>query len=337
MRSLAVVIVSHRSAADLGSILDAVGAQTRAGDEVVVVDAGSDDGSLDLARGHRVPTAVVDAGGNVGYGGAANLGAARTAAGTLLFLNADVVPGHGFLDAMRGPPPWAGAWMGLLERRDGTVDTRGGVVHLLGFAWSAGYREPAAGLGDDPVETAVLSGACFAVPRATFDEVGGFWEPLFMYHEDVDLSLRLRRRGVRLALVPAARATHEHDLDRGDWKWWLLERNRMLVLARCWPAPLLVTLLPALVAAQVLVLAVALRGGWLRPAASGFAAGLRGLPSALRSRPTAPRGARTGIVRFVRGMALRVDRRALRAGLGEPAAPARSLPPVRVGAPRPGP
>ena len=108
-----------------------------------------------------------------------------------------------------------------------------------------------------------MSGACFAIPRLTWIEAGGFPERFFLYHEDVDLSLRLRLAGGRLGVEPAARVDHDYEFDKGAAKWRYLERNRWATLIRTYPGPLLFLLMPALLATELALVAVAARGGWL--------------------------------------------------------------------------
>ena len=56
-----------------------------------------------------------------------------------------------------------------------------------------------------------------------------------MYHEDVDLSLRLRLAGGRLGIEPAAVVDHDYEFAKGAAKWRLLERNRWATIVRCYP------------------------------------------------------------------------------------------------------
>ena len=53
-----------------------------------------------------------------------------------------------------------------------------------------------------------MSGACFAVRRSAFEQVGGFDEAYFMYAEDVDLCWRLGRQGWRIGYVTRAEVVH---------------------------------------------------------------------------------------------------------------------------------
>lgn len=58
-------------------------------------------------------------------------------------------------------------------------------------------------------ETPWVSGACLAIPRCAYDEIGGFDEAFFMYCEDVDLSWRARANGFVLRVCPRAMFLHE--------------------------------------------------------------------------------------------------------------------------------
>ena len=75
-------------------------------------------------------------------------------------------------------------------------------------------------------------------------EVGGFPEEFFLYHEDVDLSLRVRLAGGRLGVAAGARVDHDYEFEKGPEKWRCLERNRWATLIRTYPAALLFVLMP---------------------------------------------------------------------------------------------
>ena len=75
-----------------------------------------------------------------------------------------------------------------------------------------------------------VSGACFLVRRAAFEQVGGFDEAYFMYAEDVDLCWRLGRAGWRVAYVPAAEVTHLQGVstDRHPYRM-IVEHHRSVL------------------------------------------------------------------------------------------------------------
>jgi N-acetylglucosaminyl-diphospho-decaprenol L-rhamnosyltransferase len=145
-----------------------------------------------------------------------------------------------------------------------------------------------------------LSGACLCVRRAGFEALGGFAERFFLYHEDLDLSLRLRLMGGRLGLVPDARVRHDYEFEKGAYKWRLMERNRWWTLARCWPTPVLIVALPLVIVSELALLLAAVAGGWAPQKLAAIGQGLAGLPRAFRERGQIQRHARISAGDFAR-------------------------------------
>jgi N-acetylglucosaminyl-diphospho-decaprenol L-rhamnosyltransferase len=238
-------------------------------DELIVVDNASDDGTV-AAIGELAPRAHVIAGDrNLGFGAGCNRGASEASGDLIVFLNPDAVPRPGFSEAIRRPATdergWA-AWMGLVTADGGRiVNTEGGVVHFTGIAWAGGAGRPLASESASAGrEVAFVSGACLAIPRETFAAAGGFPDEFFLYHEDVDLSLRLRLAGRSLGIEPTAVVDHDYEFAKGPSKWRYMERNRYATLIRTYPGLLLVLLAPALLATELALVLVAATGGWGR-------------------------------------------------------------------------
>jgi GT2 family glycosyltransferase len=242
---------------------------------VIVVDNGSTDGSAEIAREYG---RVIENSENSGFPAACNHGAAAAGGELLVFLNPDAVPEPGWGEAIRRPlgGPWT-AWQGLVVA-DGKVNSSATDVHFTGVAWASSAEAAA------PREVAALSGACLAVRTAEFRALGGFAEGFFLYHEDVDLSLRLRLAGGRLGIEPAARVEHAYEFAKGGYKWRLLERNRWATLVRCWPGPVLAAVFPALLATELAIWAAALAGGWAPEKWRATREVLRALPQWRRER-----------------------------------------------------
>ncbi len=285
--TLSVLIVAWNSRDELARTLPALLPELGEGDELIVVDNDSADGTaaavLELAPAAR----VVSTGANLGFAGGCNAGAAAASGDLLVVLNPDAAPLPGWGEAIRRPwregRGWA-AWQALVADAGGTeINSAGNPMHFTGIVWAGGHglpiaEAPAAG------EVPVLSGACLAIPLRTWREVGGLPERFFLYHEDVDLSLRLRLRGGTLGIEPAAVVDHDYEFGAREHKWRWLERNRLAFLVRAYPAPLLLLLAPVLLATELALLAVSGAAGWGPQKLAANREFLRWLPRLLRER-----------------------------------------------------
>lgn len=289
-------------------MLDALLPQKLLGDEVIVVDNASSDGSARHARERDdVVDRVIETGANLGFAEAANIGAAEVRADIVLLLNPDVVPAAGFADAIRdAPADWA-AWTGLVLLPDGRINAGPNEAHYLGFGWSGRYGAPADSVGDDPSPVSFLSGACLAVRREDWHEVDGLAPGFFMYHEDLDLSHRLRLAGKRFGLLPGARVVHDYEFHKGGMKWRLLERNRWAMVIRTYPAALLAVVIPALLFVEIFMLAVAARGGWLTQKLRADLDVLTGFPRLRREREQVQASRVVSAREFSRGLVVDLD------------------------------
>lgn len=263
-----MVTVAFNSARDLARTLPALAGELVEGDEVIIVDNGSDD---DLAGtvSQTLPEArVIRMNGNVGYAAAVNEGAAAAGGELLVVLNPDAMPEPGFGSAICRPlsdgSGWA-AWMALVvchEEGRRLINSAGNPLHFTGFSWAGGHGQPAESAGKSrPVPT--MSGACVAIPRVAWTEVGGFPGDFFLYQEDTDLSVRLRLAGEQIGLLTAAVVDHDYDFGQRSQKYFWLERNRWAMIIRNYPTPLLVLVAPALLVTEVALFGVAARAGWL--------------------------------------------------------------------------
>ena len=262
---LSVVIVTWNSVGELGRTLPPLVEQLREGDELIVADNDSSDGTPGLVADLAPAARVIPMGANRGFGAAANEGAKAAGGDLLLLLNPDATPQPGFRDAIARP--WAeerewGAWMGLVTQNGGReVNTAGNPVHFTGFAWAGDHGGDPSSVSAGEVPT--VSGACLAIPLETFRRLEGFPARYFLYHEDVDLSLRLRLEGETLGIEPAAVVDHEYEFEGAQKMRWL-EVNRSSVIVRTYPLSVFLLALPALFLTELALIPISVAGGWGR-------------------------------------------------------------------------
>jgi GT2 family glycosyltransferase len=310
--AVAVVIVTHESAGQIGHTLAGLVPQLRGYDELIVVENGSADARITIGAVHgTAPGTRIVQQDNKGFAGGAVAGAALASAPLLVFLNPDARPAPDFLDQLRRPvaerPSW-GAWQALVTMDGGTrINTAGNVAHYGGVSWAGRCGRPVAEAPAELEEVAFASGAALAVRREAWEQVGGFEERYFMYCEDLDLSLRLRLAGWEVGIAPAARVEHAYDFEKGGRKWFLLERNRWWTIIADYPTRLLALVAPALALQEIALLGVAARGGWLPQKLRAVAAVLRTLPAALARRRSVQAGARIDAAAFARRLSADLD------------------------------
>ncbi len=247
--AVAAVVVSYNSRRHLEACLSSLAAEGLS--RVVVVDNGSRDGSREVAA--AAGATWVESEGNVGYGRAANLGAAHPAASQaryLLICNPDLYVHQGAVAALVATlesDPSLGAAGPRILNPDGSLypsartfpDLIDAMGHgLLGLVaprnrFTRRYRL----LDWDHREAARVdwvSGACFLVRRKAWDSVGGFDPAYFMYMEDVDLCWRLGRAGWAVSYEPAAEVVHTQGVsaDLHPYRMLAAHHRSMWLFAR---------------------------------------------------------------------------------------------------------
>ena len=137
-----------------------------------------------------------------------------------MLLNNDTEPQPGWLEALLAiaeRDPATGAVGAKLVYPDGRLQEAGGIV----FADASGWNYGRGGDPNDPRfsfvrEVDYCSAACLLVPRAVWDEVGGFDERYApAYYEDTDLCFAVRERGLKVVYQPAAVIVHHEGATAG--------------------------------------------------------------------------------------------------------------------------
>jgi N-acetylglucosaminyl-diphospho-decaprenol L-rhamnosyltransferase len=223
---LSIIIVNWNSKDYLSRALASVEASLRGIDhEVVVIDSGSFDGCEAMLRSRHPEVRFIQSERNLGFG-RANNEAARSACGkVLLFLNPDTeVRGHAIeqlLDVLHATPG-AGIVGPKLVNADGSVQDTcirafptvlnqlldSDLLRLRFPNARLWGKQPLAALDGVPRRVDAVSGACLMVRRVDFDAVGMFSNDYFMYAEDMDFCLKMRRAGLHAYYVPRAIVVH---------------------------------------------------------------------------------------------------------------------------------
>lgn len=208
---ITVVIPNYNGARSLEQTLDAVRMQSRQPESVIVVDNGSTDDSARMAEASGVT--VIRHRRNRGYGAAANTGLRACRTPNIAVLNSDARPTSSWLESLGTDGPSSAdtwAWGSILLTRDGRVESAGDYLHPFWYSGKAGMWGPLDAVRDDPFEVLAPPGAAPLMDAAVVRALGGWFEPYFLYYEDLDLAVRARLAGLRCWMVP--KALVEHDL-----------------------------------------------------------------------------------------------------------------------------
>jgi len=200
-----VVTVTYHSAAVIERCLASVAKAAR----IIVVDNASDDDTPALVRRASPTARVIVNPINLGFGTACNQGLEAVNTDFALHLGPDSTIDDASLTALVGAAdrwPEAALLGPAIIAADGHVE----LSHDLGFfeRVTAGKRLDQHIIPDGPLCADHLSGAVLLVRMSALRQVGGFDTDIFLFYEDDDLCIRVRRAGYTQILVPEAHATH---------------------------------------------------------------------------------------------------------------------------------
>jgi N-acetylglucosaminyl-diphospho-decaprenol L-rhamnosyltransferase len=222
MTELSIIVVSFNTRAELERCLASLDEHPpHASHEVIVVDNGSTDGSPDAARARGAT--VIEAGENLGFGRANNLGIRASQGAIVLLLNSDTIVGADAIDRM----------LGVFARRPDVavvgprlVDAEGRAELSFGrmiSPWNE-WRQKRLVAGHERRDAKVsavveamtrqeqivdwVSGGCLMVRRSAADRAGLFDERYFLYTEDVDFCAAVRRTGGTVLFWPGTQIVH---------------------------------------------------------------------------------------------------------------------------------
>jgi GT2 family glycosyltransferase len=283
---VSIVIVTWNGRALLERCLPSVVAHS--GDaEVVVVDNGSDDGTVAWLAAAYPQVQVIVLPENRGFCGGNNAGAEAASGDVLVFLNNDVEVTPGWLDPLLAhldAHPACAAVQPKLLRHDVRTQfeyagAAGGYLDRLGYPFARGRLfftlEDDTGQYDAPRRVFWATGAALAVRRTALGGAPPFDERFFMHMEEIDLCWRLQRAGHEVWCMPQSVAYHigGASLPQGHpRKAYYNFRNNLLLLYRHLPPRLWRRVFPARVALDGLAIARAVAGGNVREAAAIFRA-----------------------------------------------------------------
>jgi len=220
--------------------------------EIIVVDNGSTDGSLEMMEREfpataELPVKRIANATNLGFCAANNQGIAVAEGEWIALLNNDA----------EAEPDWLAKLVGAVKEREDVgmaackilvyedpsrIDKAGHLMYLDGQNRGRGSGRKDVGQYDAEEEVLFPDGCAAMYRRGMLEEIGGFDEDFFAYGDDAELGLRARIAGWKCLYVPAAVVRHHRASTLGvlaSRRLELIERNRVLLAFKLFPWSLL--------------------------------------------------------------------------------------------------
>ena len=239
---LSIITINYNGLKDTCELIDTLPLNDETIEVIVVDNASTQDEATELEK--RYPLIIViRSDKNLGFAGGNNLGIKAAHGKYLFFINNDAIL----------PQPSA---LSLLITRLESSDQIGMVCPKIRFTWGkqpiqyAGYtplskitlRNKSIGFGeqdngqyDTPHPTPYAHGAAMMVKREIIEKVGMMPECYFLYYEELDWSMMIRRAGYEIWYEPACTIFHKESQTTGQMsplKTYFITRNRLLFAQR---------------------------------------------------------------------------------------------------------
>lgn len=232
--------------------------------EIIIVDNQSQDGTFDLIRTNFPDIDFIKNNSNKGYGAANNLGVLHAKGEFIVILNPDTIVDQNWLSELINPLQKNEKIITtpkILVYDGSSINTCGNINHFTGLSFINGFTKNP--LEMDNLDKFIgISGACFALKRQDFLNLGGFDEAFFLYQEDTELSWRAHSQGYSIVYVPSSLIRHDYSLNLSPEKIYQLEKGRYMILRKYYTRKEILRFLPSLILTEILTTCYSCKYGY---------------------------------------------------------------------------
>lgn len=243
MKKVTIIIPNYNGLTFLGPCMQALARQTCQDFSVLVVDNGSEDGSVEWLREHDVPAIFLPE--NTGFSGAVNRGIRAVDTPYIILLNNDTEADPGYVEqllcAIEASPKIFSVSPKMIQMYNRELmDDAGDMYSLMGWAYQRGVGREVWRY-DRPCHIFSACAGAAIYRKSVFDEIGLFDEMHFAYLEDIDVGYRAKIAGYYNRYCPFAVVYHVGSGTSGSkynaFKVRLAARNNVYLNYKNMPLP----------------------------------------------------------------------------------------------------
>jgi GT2 family glycosyltransferase len=241
---ISVIVLNYNGKAYLKKCLSTLHNQTYPNVEIILVDNGSSDGSVEFIREHYTHwIRLIVSPENIGFAAGNNLGIRASKGKYIATLNNDTEADPYWLEELiKGMKVDERIGMCAskiyLSKDPYIIDSVGHIIYRDGSNRGRGRLEEDKGQFSKEEEVFFPSACAALYSKKMLDEIGLFDESFFAYYEDADLGLRARLAGWKCIFLPRAIVYHKYSGTAGAYsplKAYLVERNRIWMVTKNFP------------------------------------------------------------------------------------------------------
>ncbi len=281
-KKVAIIYLCHNDLRYVPEVVESWKGQTYPHDEIsiVMIPNGAKDGVQDLIRSEILPRSkndlpevvMIDDGINRGFSGGNNMGInwALAHGFDYVFLNnGDLKLGPDAIERLVNTmesDQMIGSAQSFVHfwKEPEKVNVTGGVMHVAGFGYARDNGSDVSKVHrKNNEEIMYASGAAVMYQVDALKKVGLLEEGFFMYHEDLEIGLRLRFAGYKNVLSTKSKVFHDYSFSRNPKKFQWMETYRYIVLLSYLKFRSLILLCPVLKLVECGIWLMSLRGGWI--------------------------------------------------------------------------
>lgn len=257
-KKVTIIIPNFNGLNYMEPCFEALRAQTCQDFDVLVVDNGSDDGSVEWLKENQIPSILLPE--NTGFSGAVNVGIQNSLTPYVILLNNDTKVDKDYVGEMvraieRSPKIFSVSSKMIQMYHPELMDDAGDMYCLLGWAYQRGVGRSSLGY-QRPVRIFSACAGAAIYRRKVFEEIGYFDELHFAYLEDLDVGYRARIAGYDNIYCPTAVVYHVGSGTSGSkynsFKVRLAARNNIYLNYKNMPVLQLVINFPGILIGTVL-------------------------------------------------------------------------------------